>query len=166
MKPPMVPEQQVPIPTDDELKKLLNTCRGNDFEARRDMAILRMFITTGGRPAEITNLRYDPAEPEANDIDLDMGQARVVGKGGSDRLLPIDPKTVRALNRYLRARAKHPRAHLPNLWLGKAGIFTADGIRQMIERRGTRLDSDISMLISSGTHLRMPGWPMGGTRAI
>ncbi len=39
MKPPMLPEQQVPILTDDELKKLLNTCRGNDFAARRDMAI-------------------------------------------------------------------------------------------------------------------------------
>ena len=29
-----------------------------------------------------------------------------------------------------------------------------------------KLDSDISMLINSGIHLRMPGWPMGGTRAI
>jgi site-specific recombinase XerC len=38
MRPPAVPEQPVDILTDDELRALLDTCRGNTFENRRDMA--------------------------------------------------------------------------------------------------------------------------------
>ncbi len=139
MRPPKVAEQIVPVLSESDLKNLLGTCTGNTFESRRDMAILRMFITTGARRAEIAGLRYDPDEPESNDLDFDMAVARVIGKGGRDRLLPLDPRTgAGGLDRYLRVRAKHSRVFLPDLWLGKGGKFTADGIRQMIERRGNQ----------------------------
>ena len=135
MRPPRVPEQPVPILTEEQITKLLKACNGQDFEARRDLAILRMFATTGARRAEIANLRYDPESPEENDLDLDMGAARVRGKGGRDRLVPLDPRTVKALDRYLRVRARHAHATLSALWLGKKGKLTDDGVRQMLERR-------------------------------
>src|SRR5215212_7665579 len=56
MRPPAVPEQPVDILTDDELRALLDTCRGNIFENRRDMAILRMLIDTGMRAGELAGL--------------------------------------------------------------------------------------------------------------
>jgi site-specific recombinase XerD len=36
MKPPKVPEQQVPVLSDDELRALLKACDGREFEERRD----------------------------------------------------------------------------------------------------------------------------------
>lgn len=135
MKPPRVPEPVTPIVRVEDLDKLLRTCAGQDFESRRDMAVLRVYMMTGARRAEVANLRLVPEDPEHNDLDLELGQLRIQGKGGRDRITGLDPKTVKALDRYLRVRTRHSQAHLTWLWLGKKGRFTEDGIRQMIERR-------------------------------
>lgn len=136
MRPPKIPETAVPVLREEHISALLNSAgRAGDFASRRDVAILRMFITTGARRAEVANLRYTPDDAEQNDLDLDMSVARVRGKGGRDRLIPLDPKTVRALDRYLRVRTRHSQSHMPWLWLGPKGQFTHDGMRQMIERR-------------------------------
>jgi site-specific recombinase XerD len=135
MRPPKVPEQVVPILTEQEIERFFKACSGQDYEARRDLAVMRMFATTGARKSEIANLRFSPDDPMENDVDLDVGVVRVVGKGGRDRLLPLDPRTIRAVDRYIRKRASHHSAHLPYLWLGKRGRMTPDGIAQMAMRR-------------------------------
>jgi len=135
MRPPRVGEPQIPVLTMEEIRRLFAACRGQDFEARRDLAILRVMATCGLRRAETAGLRFTPDDPESNDIDLDIGQARVRGKGGRDRLVGLDAKTVRALDRYLRVRTRHGAADSTQLWLGKRGPMTADGIRQMLDRR-------------------------------
>lgn len=135
MRPPKIPERQVKVLKDEQIQDLLKACSGTNFEGRRDMAILRVFATTGARRSELANLRYNPSEPEGNDLDLDTGVVRLIGKGSRDRLVPIDPRTVRAIDRYLRLRAKHPYSDSQWLWLGKKGRLTADGMRQMLERR-------------------------------
>lgn len=137
MKPPRLPEQAPPVLREEELKRLLAACeRDPGFDARRDVALLRVFIDTGARRAEITNLRYDPDNELANDVDLDQGILRVVGKGRRERVLPIGSKTIKALDRYLRKRAQHPAVSLPWLWLGRKGRLTDSGVAQIVERRG------------------------------
>ena len=90
MKPPRVPENPPPVLQEAELKALLATCeKGNSLEDRRDHALLRVFIDTGARRTENGGLRYDPREDENNDIDLDQGIVRVLGKGQRERVLPI-----------------------------------------------------------------------------
>ena len=63
MRPPKVGEPQVPVLTVDEIGLLFAACQGQDFEARRDMAILRILATCGLRRAEIAGLRYVPDKP-------------------------------------------------------------------------------------------------------
>jgi site-specific recombinase XerD len=46
-------------------------------------------------------------------------------------------KTLKAVDGYLRARARHKDAHLEALWLSKKGPLTGSGIRQMLKRRCT-----------------------------
>lgn len=122
---------------DAQLKALLDTCeRVDTFENRRDAAILRVFIDTGARRAEVANLRYDPKDDEYNDIDLSNGIIRVLGKGRRERVLPIGNKTVKALDRYLRRRASRTYAKSEWLWIGNKGRFTQDGMAQMVQRRG------------------------------
>ena len=77
-----------------------------------------------------------PLTERTPDVDLNEGQLRVMGKGGRGRVLPIGRKAIRGLDRYLRARAKHPHADLPWLWLARKGRLTTWGVTQAIERRG------------------------------
>ena len=135
LKSPKVPEKIVRIVPEDEIRKLLKACAGTGFQERRDLAILRIFVTTGARRSEVANLRVSPDDPLENDIDLDQGVARLMGKGARERMIPLDPKTVMAIDRYLRVRSKHKMAKLPFLWLGKKGRLTISGIRQLLERR-------------------------------
>lgn len=137
MKPPRVPENPPPVLQQDELRALLATCeKGQSLEDRRDHALLRVFIDTGARRAEVGGLRYDPSDDENNDIDLDQGIIRVLGKGRRERILPIGVRTAKALDRYLRKRPQHPASSSTWLWLGHKGRMTDSGIAQMVRRRG------------------------------
>jgi site-specific recombinase XerD len=140
MRPPRVPEQPVPILTEAQLKAFLATCerdRNATFEDRRDAAIIRCFLSTGARRAEIAGLRWRERDPLRNDVDLDGRRLRVFGKGRRERLVPLDPSAVKALDRYIRVRAKHAAAKRPELWLSsiKSAPLTDSGIAQMMRRR-------------------------------
>jgi site-specific recombinase XerD len=141
MRPPKVPECPPDVLSENDLRALFNACSGASFKDRRDTAIISVFCDTGGRRAEIANLRFTPDEPETNDVDLDQGLLRVIGKGRRMRLLPIGAKTVKALDRYLRMRGRHPDHFLPWLWIARKGRFTDSGILQMVIRRGLQAPS-------------------------
>jgi site-specific recombinase XerD len=129
MKPPAIPEAPVPVVDDDDLKKLLKACEGTSFEERRDVALLRLFIDTGCRLAEITNLKR-------SDVDLDSEVIQVVGKGSRPRAVPFGPKTTMALDRYDRLRKRHPQARRTDaMFLGPKGGLTDSGVTQVLRRR-------------------------------
>lgn len=129
VKPPKVEEKPVPVLTDDELRRLLATCTAKTFDEMRDQAILRLFIDTGIRLGEMSGLRVD-------DIDLDLKVAVVRGKGNRVRSVPFGNTTTEAVDRYLRARARHRLHDLDWLWLGLKGRLGDSGIAQMVYRRG------------------------------
>ena len=138
MRPPQVPEAPVPILVEDELRRLLRTCeRRKDFRSVRDYAILRVFIDGGCRLGEVAGLRWSPDDPERQDVMLDEGLLRVVGKGSRTRFVALGPRTVASLDRYLAIRTYHPSADLPWLWLSgaKHSRFTESGIGQMVGDR-------------------------------
>jgi site-specific recombinase XerD len=128
MTPPAVPEQPVPILTDDELGRLLATAKGTTFENRRDTAILRLLIDSGMRAAELVGIGVD-------DLGWNPDLVYVMGKGRRGRTVPIGFKTADAVRRYLKVRRSHPSAERPELWLGKKGPMTDSGLRQLLERR-------------------------------
>ena len=129
--PPIVPEQPVPVLTVEQLRALLEGCKGNGVIERRDNAIIRLLVDTGGRLSEVAELTVE-------DVDFDAGVCHVVGKGRRPRALPFGQATALALGRYLRSRAKDRRADLPGLWLAEKGkgAMGANGIHQMLRRRG------------------------------
>lgn len=165
MRPPHVPETPPPVLSEDELRRLLDTVKGQDYASRRDAAILRLFIDTGMRRAELSGLKV-------TDIDFDHDVAHVVGKGRRPRACPFGSKTARALDRYIRDRAKHPDAKSEWLWLGRKGRLTETGVEQMVKRRGAEAGLEIhphlfrhrfahSMLaegMQEGDLMRLAGW--------
>lgn len=121
------PEDPPTVLSDVELRALLKACEGSDFAARRDTAILRVFIDTGARLSEVANLKMDS-------VDLDDQTLTVLGKGARVRVLPIGAKTVKAVDRYLRVR----RSDLSELWIGAKGPITPSGVAQMLRGRASQ----------------------------
>ncbi|MDP9092271.1 MAG: tyrosine-type recombinase/integrase, partial [Actinomycetota bacterium] len=134
---PIVPEQPVPVLTMEQMRAVLDSCKANDMVSRRDNAIIRLLVDTGGRLGEIGGLSVD-------DVDFDAGVCHVIGKGRRGRSLPFGQATALALGRYLRARGKDRRAGLSGLWLAEKGKgnLEANGIAQMLRRRGTAVGID------------------------
>lgn len=130
MKPPRLPEEPPPVLREGELHALIAACeQDRSFTGRRDEAIIRCFIDTGARRAELLNLT-------GADVDMDQGLLRVTGKGGRTRYVAVGAQTIRALDRYVRARAKHRKADLAVLWLGHKGALTASGLAELVRDRG------------------------------
>ena len=140
-----------PIPT-GILKRLISgrstvlekTCQGRTFAQWRDAAIIAVLTATGIRAGELAGIRYDPCDPLRGDADLWRREITVRGKGGRPRVVRIGHEAARALDRYLRVRSRHAQAHRPQMWLGvnNRGPMTANGIYQMIARRGRQAGVD------------------------
>ena len=130
MRPPMVPDPETRVLRPEEIKALRKVCEGRDFMARRDQAIVSLFLDTGMRRAELAGLGTE-------DVNIELREAYVLGKGRKRRIVPFGHQTARALDRYERARRSHKNAHLPAYWLSdKRGAMTNNGIDQVIRRRG------------------------------
>lgn len=143
MNQPAVPEQPVPILSNDDLAALIKATSGKGFEERRDHAIIRVFIDCGIRLGEMAGLGLDEVDLDVHDV------IHVVGKGSKGRAVPFGSKTGTALDRYLRERIKHKHAKLTiqrerdeartqPLWIGSRGAMTESGIAQMLRRRGAQ----------------------------
>ena len=130
MKPPVITEKAIPILSDDTLKKLLRACAGREFTELRDTAIIRLLIDTGMRREEVATIygrRPGPRHRQrvGHPQGPPTGHTEPVGQD-----LP-EPGALPA--------CPLPRAagRRPELWLGgkHRGPLTADGIRQMLDRR-------------------------------
>jgi site-specific recombinase XerC len=167
MKPPQLPDQPPPVLTDDQLRRLLKSCDGRDFTDRRDTAIIRLFIDTGVRVSEAAGIMLP------DDLELDDQVVIVLGKGRRSRAVPFGRKTALALDRYLRLRASHQFAHLPNLWIGTRGAMTPSGLFQVVADRGASVglpglhphqfrhsfaDAWLSAGGNEGDLMRLAGW--------
>jgi len=142
VKTPAPGEPETPVLSPEQLRALLATCVGADFIARRDTAIIMLFLDGGLRRAELAGL-------QVADVDLAEWVVYVQGKasrrsGPRHRAVPLGIKTARALDRYMRERRRHPYASTPRLWLGDRGrpTLTGDGIERMLKRRGERAGID------------------------
>lgn len=130
MKPPRLPEEAAPVLREGDFRRLLEVCeRDKTLAGRRDAAVLQVLIDTGARRGEVLGLTLE-------DVDLDQGLLRVVGKGSRTRHVPVGAQTVRSIDRYIRARAKHPMASSLSLWLGRKGVLRESGLAELVRDRG------------------------------
>ena len=121
---PIVPPTEVPIPTIDEIQKLLKCCAGRDRISRRDYALITVLLDTGLRLTEVTNLTTE-------NISVDF-TLRVFGKGRKWRTVQLGQTSSLALSRWLRIRPNDSN----RVWVGRLGPLTNSGIRRIIRLRG------------------------------
>jgi len=94
------PKREVRMPahlSEDEMGALLDAADGATPLGSRDRAILELFYASGLRLGELAGL-------DLEDVNLSARMARVLGKGGKERLVPFNSTTASALRVYLRAR--------------------------------------------------------------
>jgi integrase/recombinase XerC len=72
---------------------------GNTLAGTRSLLILELLYGSGLRLAELHGL-------DLKDLDERAGQARVLGKGRKERLVPVTEAALRALSRYLLRRSE------------------------------------------------------------
>lgn len=129
IKRPHPASKLTPVLTEAQIRAILATTEGKDFRSKRDYAIIRLFLATGMRLAELQQLYLA-------DVELDRGVLHIRrGKGGGDRLVGAGPRVMRSLSQYIHLRTRHKDSHLPELWLGKRGPMAYGTVRDMVSTR-------------------------------
>lgn len=83
--------------SEGEVSRLLGQLAPRRFSAARTLAMLELLYATGMRVTELVSLRMD-------NVHLDDGWIRVLGKGSKERMIPIHAVAKKALERYLALR--------------------------------------------------------------
>ncbi len=81
----------------DEVFGLVELPEGDKVFAMRDRAILELFYASGLRVSELTGL-------DIENIDINIGYVRVIGKGKKERIVPVNRKALQVVRQYLEAR--------------------------------------------------------------
>jgi integrase/recombinase XerD len=154
-----------PLPrylTVTEVRSLLEAPDGTTPEGVRDRAMMVLMYASGLRASEITALRLE-------NVDMQAGFLRVLGKGGKERVVPVAEAALDALRGYIReARPRFIRKRPTNalflsrlgkpitrqtLWIRIARWARAAGIRQRISPHVLR-HSFAGHLLAGGADLR------------
>jgi integrase/recombinase XerD len=81
--------------TEEEVIALLGAPTVSDPLGHRDRTMLEVLYATGLRVSELVNLKYQQ-------VNLNQGVIRVVGKGNRERLIPLGEESVRWLADFVR----------------------------------------------------------------
>jgi len=113
----------------DEIKLLLNQPSSSTYIGIRDKAMLELLYASGLRVSELINLRV-------NDINLNIGYIKVMGKGSKERFIPIGEKAIDAVKEYIskaRIRLDKKRGS-PYLFLNNRGKpFSRQGFWKLLK---------------------------------
>ena len=99
------PKREVRMPahlSEDEMTALIGAASDETPLGRRDRAILELFYASGLRLSELAGLDID-------DVNLGAKMARVLGKGGKQRIVPFNNSTASAIRTYLKGREQLTR---------------------------------------------------------
>ncbi len=132
LKLPKVSRKVVSTLSDEEIGAILNTFSISPSDAR-NQTLFMLLIDTGLRISELVNLKMD-------DVHMDEGYLKVMGKGKKERIVPIGNNAQRALQRYLfRFRPKPNNPVTSNVFLSTSSQpLTENSMKLMFTRLAKR----------------------------
>ncbi len=89
-----------------QVQRLLAQPDASSLRGLRDRAMLELLYASGLRVSELVGLTRD-------DLNLEQGLVRCVGKGGKERIVPVGKPALEAVERYLAAREDASPALFP-----------------------------------------------------
>lgn len=114
---PLKIEKKVEVPFSvGEMRELLSQWPEEPgYESLRDQLVVDLLYSTGIRRAELIGIRLD-------DLDLNTGTLRVLGKRNKERILPLLDTLKPLFEAYLQARLNEfPELDSPHLFLSASG---------------------------------------------
>ncbi len=132
LKPPKVTRKVVSTLSDKEIGNILNVFSTSSSDAR-NQTLFMLLLDTGLRIGELVNLKVD-------DVHMDEGYLKVMGKGKKERIVPIGNNAQRALQRYLfRFRPKPINPVIDNVFLSTSNKpLTDNSMKLMFTRLAKR----------------------------
>ena len=129
LKPPKLVKKAVSTLSDAEIIAILRTLNLNNHCEARNLTIFMLLLDTGLRIGELVSLKMD-------DVNMNEGLLKVMGKGKKERIVPIGSNAQRALQRYLfRHRPKPAHSGIENVFLSVHGTpLTENGIKLTFAR--------------------------------
>jgi len=129
LKPPKAQNRIAQILTEAEIKEIFSHLDLNTTAGSRDYAILLLFLDTGIRCSELAELKLE-------DINIESGYLKVMGKGGKERIVPFGVAAQRALWRYRSHFRRDPLyPNINNFFLTLEGLpLNRDSIKLIFQR--------------------------------
>jgi site-specific recombinase XerD len=94
IKTPKVPSREPVVLTEAEISRLFGTIDKKTAKGYRDYTVFLSLLDTGMRVLELCQLSVD-------DVDLENGYFRVIGKGNKERFVPAGYRLSKVLLKYL-----------------------------------------------------------------
>jgi integrase/recombinase XerC len=96
---PQISKQLPVFLTNENIEKLFQSVDfGIGFKGSRDKLVVTLFYATGIRREELINIKV-------NDVSLENGTIKVLGKRKKERIVPIGTKVIGEIEKYLLLRA-------------------------------------------------------------
>ncbi|MFC2014213.1 tyrosine-type recombinase/integrase [Chloroflexota bacterium] len=132
LKPPKVTRKVVSTLSDEEIRATLSSCGTSPTDAR-NQALFMILLDTGLRIGELVNLKME-------DVHMDEGYLKVLGKGKKERIVPIGNNAQKVLQRYLfRSRPKPINPVINNVFLSQSSNpLTENSMKLMFTRLSKR----------------------------
>jgi site-specific recombinase XerD len=129
LKPPKVYQKVVSTLSDDEIRAILSVFTPINPTNGRNQTIFMLLIDTGLRMGELINLKMD-------DVNMNDGLLKVIGKGKKERIVPMGGNAQRALQRYLfRYRPNSFNPGIDNVFLSVVGKpLTENSVKLIFSR--------------------------------
>jgi len=129
IKPPKIVKKVISTLSDEEITQILSTFNPTSHSEMRNKVLFMLLLDTGLRIGELISLKID-------DIHIDEGLMKVMGKGKKERMVPIGNKAQKALQSYLfRQRPKPAHSGIENAFLSIFGTpITENSVELMFSR--------------------------------
>ena len=129
IKPPKIVKKVISTLSDEEITQILSTFNPTSHSEMRNKVLFMLLLDTGLRIGELISLKID-------DIHIDEGLMKVMGKGKKERMVPIGNKAQKALQSYLfRHRPKPAHSGIENAFLSIFGTpITENSVELMFSR--------------------------------
>jgi integrase/recombinase XerD len=135
------PKRNRPLPhvmSEKEINQLLETARSdNGAEAVRILALLELMYASGMRVSELVTLTTRHIERDVAKKGAIQPYFIIKGKGAKERLVPLHPRAIGAMEAYMGLRASFVPKGRENHWLfpsrGKEGHLTRQRFGQMLK---------------------------------
>ncbi|MEA3337912.1 MAG: tyrosine-type recombinase/integrase [Chloroflexota bacterium] len=131
LKPPKLPKTMIEILSEKEIRCVVEAINPATFLGARMRAIVLLLLDTGIRASELCGVTLE-------NMHLEEGYVKVIGKGDKERIVPFGGATRKALLRYFHVYRPEPaNSTIASLFLSVDSVsLTYSGLAQALRRLG------------------------------